>query len=74
MNRVLDIALSDGTPIWDQFLGAVYAGSFDLVTIDFLANGGDGYDFSGLALSAFQRENGLPPTGLPDQPTLVRLL
>jgi 5'-nucleotidase / UDP-sugar diphosphatase len=49
-DRISEILLADGTPVWgwDQ---ALYNGQLDLVTIDFLLNGGDAYPFSALGIT-----------------------
>lgn len=50
-SRIIEVTLSDGTPIVRD--GAVVAGapSLDVATIDFLARGGDQYPFGGAAFT-----------------------
>lgn len=55
-DRVLEIELANGDNIFRIGTGFIYNGTFDLVTIDFTAAGGDGYPFNaiGLPLSEFE--------------------
>ena len=48
VGRLVAVSLLDGTPVWDRERGARHAGRFAVVTTDFIAEGGDGYDFGGL--------------------------
>lgn len=52
-SRIVEVTLEDGTPIVSG--GAIVAGAPDVsvATIDFLANGGDGYPFPTLGLTEF---------------------
>ncbi len=49
-SRVLQITLDDGTPIVNNGVIAPLARNVSMSTIDFLANGGDGYPFQALGL------------------------
>ena len=42
--EILELALADGTPLYEQGSGDVFGGTLDLVTNSFTAAGGDGFD------------------------------
>lgn len=50
-DRVRSIVLDDGTVLLQEGVAVAGAPTVSMSTIDFLAKGGDGYDFAGLGLS-----------------------
>ena len=52
-DRVLEIEFEDGTNVYRIGTGFIYQGLLDFATIDFTANGGDGYPFAALGFTGF---------------------